>query len=162
MASLDPELLRIELVTQLPVRARWIFGETPCDWDFSRAQWPLHSPSSSEFTGGDIPESWLRLRIFGEEDYADGGGAHPLLGIDYETGEVFGLDVERNALSVYILNSSVERFIVTFLLFDRVLRLRTETVLGLAGKVYEIDPGVFERSEWRDTADYVETLQKCA
>jgi hypothetical protein len=151
MAAPDLEPLRAMLAAQLPVRARWLIDETPCDWDFSRAQQPLRPIS----LGADVPALWRGLYIFGEEDYAEGGGARSFIGINAEAGDVFGLDLERDE-PLYVFNSTPQRFIDTFLLFDQALGQKSAAAIGLAARAQAIDPEAFERSEWRDAARHVE------
>lgn len=89
----------------------------------------------------------LSLALFGEQDYADGGGARPLLGIDTHTGEVVGLDPERDSC-LYLLNTNLEAFIRMFTLFDNFVRLRRGTVAELSSGARAIEPSAFDRSAW--------------
>jgi hypothetical protein len=89
------------------------------------------------------------LRIFGREDFAEGGGASPYLGVHLESGKVFGLDVERQRMQMFLLNSNVDRFIRTFLLLDQTLRLGEPSQEQILVRLSKIDPDAFERSEWR-------------
>jgi hypothetical protein len=98
---------------------------------------------------------WRELFIFGEEDFAEGGGASPFVTIQSQTGMVFGLDVERDGDATFLLNSSVSHFIETFRVFDEVLRTGTASPSGLLERVRAADPDAFERSEWRDAAEHV-------
>ena len=150
---------RGQLLSSLPAKARWLLGETPLEWRFERAQQPLQPLTSADISSGAIPAHWLPIHIFGEYSYADGGGATAFLGIDIQTGQVRGLDVERDDSSaVFLLNSTVQQFIDTFLLFSHVLVHRSEAVAELAANAKAIDPAVFPNSSWRVLADHVETL----
>ena len=104
---------------------------------------------------GRIEEHWISLRIFGEEDCGEGGGASPYLGVHSESGEIFGLDVERERSHMFLLNSNIDRFIQTFLALDRALRVEGRPNARIAEHLRQIDPTAFERSEWRFLANYI-------
>ena len=110
---------------------------------------------AGDVVGSAVEEQWTSLRIFGEEDYAEGGGASPYLGVHSESGEIFGLDLEREMSQMFLLNSDIDRFILTFLVLDRVLRLGGPPEAQIGARLEQIDPGVFEHSEWRLLSDYV-------
>jgi hypothetical protein len=151
----DFESIRVRIVTRLPIRVRWLVNGTPLDFDFSRSQSPLRPITASDVVGGPVEEEWTSLRIFGEEDYGEGGGASPYLGVHSGSGEIFGLDVERETSHMFLLNSDVDRFIQTFLALDQALRLGGPPVAQVGERLKQIDPGAFERSEWRLLSDYV-------
>jgi len=104
------------LAARLPARARWRLGDSPLDWDFSRAAHPLEAlpEDHAQTLAAILPNDWRELLIFGEDDYAEGGGAQSFLTVHTRTGEVFGVDGERDA-PVYFLSSSVTAFVETFL-----------------------------------------------
>jgi len=147
------------LAARLPPRARWLLGDSPLDWDFSRAAHPLEAlpEDHAQTLAAILPNDWRELLIFGEDDYAEGGGAQSFLTVHTRTGEVFGVDGERDA-PVYFLSSSVTAFVETFLLFDRVLRGGVGTASELAEAARAVDPRGFDRSEWRDLAQYMAAL----
>jgi hypothetical protein len=151
----DIEPIRLEVVTRLPVRVRWLVSGTPLDFDFSRSKAPLRPIVAVDVAGGAVEEQWASLRIFGEEDYAEGGGASPYLGVHSESGEIFGLDVEREISQMFLLNSDIDRFIQTFLALDRVLRTGGPPDAQIGERLEQIDPGAFAHSEWRLLSDYV-------
>ena len=161
MDSAALKKLQVELASQLPLSSRWIINGTPMDWNFSRVQQDLRPLGKSEVSGGyDIPESWSLLYLFGESDYAEGGGSHSHVGIHIQTGAVCGLDIEREDQSVvYLLNSCVEKFIGTFLALNEAFHKRTEPHTDFFAKLETIDPDVFPQSEW---ALYVEMLSERA
>src|SRR5215471_15351631 len=136
----DIESIRLRIVTRLPVRARWLVNGTPLDFDFSRSQTPLRTITASDVVGGPVEGEWTSLRIFGEEDYAEGGGASPYLGVHSESGEIFGLDVEREMSQMFLLNSDIDRFIQTFLALDRVLRRGEPPDAQIGERLEQIDP----------------------
>jgi hypothetical protein len=129
------------------------------DFDFTRSQRPLLPLLDSDLNGGDIDAQWTVLDLFGEEDYAEGGGASPLLGVHRETGQIFGLDVERESSQMFLLNSDADRFIRTFLLFDDVLRAGKLPAGDVAKRAREVDPGTFQGSEWQELAEYLKFLE---
>lgn len=111
---------------------------------------------ASDFNSATVIEKeWASLRIFGEDDYAEGGGGSAYLGVHSESGEFFGLDVERHTSEMFLFNSDVDRFIQTFLALDRVLRPGGLADARIRERLKEIDPDAFERSEWRLLCDYV-------
>ena len=159
LTSHEIEALRVELSTRLPIRARWLIGETPLDWDFSRAKRQLKLLTSLEFPGWDIPDEWRQFYLLGEENYSEGGGASPYLGVLAETGAVYELDVERDTRpGALLLNSSVTRFIDTFYIFDQSLGQGIDSPLNISGRVRALDPEVFNQSEWKLLAEYLESL----
>jgi hypothetical protein len=100
-----------------------------------------------------MEETWASLYLFGEQDYAEGGGAAPYLGIDTITGAVRGLDLDSSRL--FLLNSDIGAFIKTFHLFDEALRLRTSPLNSIAAVASRIDPHAFEQSEWSELVAYL-------
>jgi len=155
LSAIDTEELRLTIVRRLPRRARWLFEQTPWDWDFSRAARPLQAvPDDDAAKWMEVlPPDWRQMLIFGEEDFSEGGGASPLLTVHAETGVVFGLDVEREGTAVFLLNSSIPAFIETFLLFDNVLRVGGTAAARFRDHVQAVDPKSFQRSEWRGLID---------
>lgn len=111
--------------------------------------------TASDIVSGPIEAAWTSLRLFGEQDYAEGGGASPFLGVDLDSGEIFGLDVEREKSQMFLLNSDVDRFIQTFLALDGALRLGALRDAQIGQRLRQIDPGAFDRSEWQLLSDYV-------
>ena len=155
---IDFELVRQEVARRLPARVRWLVRGVPWDFDFSRSRAPLRPVAPTDLNGCSIAAEWTTLYLFGEEDYAGGGGTSPYLGVHRDTGEVFGLDVEREESQVFILNSNVDRFIRTFQKIDELLR-RAPVVSGMLSRaLMEIDPDAFQHSEWRDFFSYVEAV----
>ena len=153
---IDPESARQEVARRLPAHVRWLIRGVPLDFDFSRSHAPLRPIAPTDLSGCGIEDEWTTLYLFGEEDYADGGGASPYLGVHRDTGSICGLDVEREESHVFILNSNVDRFIRSFQKIDEMLR-HTPVVSGMLSRaLMEIDPDVFQHSEWRDFSSYVE------
>jgi hypothetical protein len=105
-----------------------------------------------------LPADWQQLFIIGEEHYD--GGASPFIAAHGGTGEVLGLDIERDGTAAYFLNSSVGAFIETFLLFDQVVGSRAAMAAGLTERVRAADPHGYPRSEWRDAVEHVEMVSR--
>jgi hypothetical protein len=152
---IEIESIREQIVTRLPVRAQWLISGTSLDFDFSPSQGTLHPVTTTDVVGDTVEEQWTSLRIFGQQDYAEGGGASPYLTVDADTGEIFGLDVERTTSQLFLLNSNIDRFIQTFLALDRMLHLGGLPDADIAARLKTIDPDAFERSDWRVISDHV-------
>ena len=152
----DIESIRLQIVTRLPVRVRWIVNEVPLDFDFSLSKAPLEPVKPSYFNSVTvIDKEWSSLQIFGGYDFAEGGGARPYLGVHSDSGAIFGLDAELETSPMFLFNSDIDRFIQTFLALDRALGIGGRPDVQIAEKLKQIDPGVFEHSEWRLLCDYV-------
>lgn len=146
---IDLEIIRSQIRANLPIQTRWYINSTPLNFDFSRSASALSSITARDIIGGSVEPEWTALRIFGESDYADGGGAQAGLSIHVETGEIFGLDVERHTVPMFLFNSNITSFIQTFLTLDRAFRLGTHSTGQLKELLTPLDPITFERSEWR-------------
>lgn len=151
---IDPETIRLEITKRLPIRTRWMVAGVALDFDFSFSRVPLRPITAVDEIGCEIEESWTALYLFGEQRYD--GGASPFLGVHRNTGEICGLDVEREKSQVFLLNSDVEKFIRTFRRFDELLRGSSLAPGVLSRELRTIDPDAFQRSDWRDFADYIE------
>ena len=152
------EELRLVIASHLPVHSRWLVRETAVRWDFSRAAEPLRPLSEEDAaTWAEVlPPDWRQILIFGEEDVAEGGGASPLLGVHAQTGEVLGIDIERERSAVFHFNSSVSAFVDTFLLFEKALRAGGLSPSDLRDRICSTDLGAFDRSEWRELVEYLD------
>lgn len=93
-------------------------------------------------------EEWFSLLIFGDYNYAKGGGAHPWLGIRKSGGTVYGLDPERDD-ALFFLNSSIMEFVRTFSLLNEYLSTSKRLPDDLATRVRDIDPEAYAKSDWR-------------
>lgn len=150
--KLDRGVVQAAIVAGLPARARWVINGTPLDYDFTVASRGLRELPND--TVGSADEDWFNLLIFGEYDYAEGGGAHPWLGIHQANGFVYGLDPKR-AVPMFLLNSSIERFIRTFRFLDESLSRGKQLPLDLEARVRELDPEAYPESDWRSLVDYL-------
>ena len=151
----DLESIRLQITSRLPARVRWLINGTPLDFDFSRAQAPLKPVTPADLNGLGIDDSWQHLCLFGQENFAEGGGANPYLAVDRDTGQIFGLDVERDSAQLFLLNSDIERYILTFQRFDQALRLKTLGPDRFLDELRKIDPCAFARSDWRSLSNHI-------
>jgi hypothetical protein len=137
-----------ELLRRLPRRRRWKVQATPLDFDFSPG---LRGPAPLDRDAYDFPleAAWLQLAIFGEYDYAEGGGAHVLLGVRERDGRVYGLDFERDEKPMFLLNSGLEAFIETFECLDAHLRKGRALPSDIEKHLRAIDPKAYPSSDWK-------------
>src|SRR5262245_41213574 len=116
--------MQSELNAGVPGQARWIIEDTPLDFDFSIGHGGPRRLSAADFNEHTpLPAEWSDLFLFGETDYADGGGASMYLAVRAGDEAVCGLDVERDQPLV-LFNSSLERFIKTFIAVDAFFQQR--------------------------------------
>ena len=140
-------------MTTLPRRARWHIRDTPLDFKFARAERALAPLHEAEINGRIEPE-WASLFVFGEQSFAEGGGARPFLGIERGTGHVLGLDVERESSCLFLYNSDLDRFIQTFEILDGAIRSGTPPLHTLSTRAARIDVA-FAESEWARLLGYL-------
>jgi hypothetical protein len=153
--EIDVERMRATLQKGLPVRARWLLHGEPLAFDFSCATRPLRHLAESELVVGSVRPEWAALLVFGESDFADRGGAQPLLCVAEDTGRVYGLDVERDGAPLYLFNSDVDRFVATFALFDGALRRGAPTLDALDAQAEAIDPDAYRESDWPSLVEHL-------
>jgi hypothetical protein len=131
MANVDVERIRRELEVRLPLKARWLLHGVPLAFDFSRARSPLRPLGPSDVVGCDLEREWRTLWVFGEQDFADGGGACPYICVHGDNGRIYGLDVERSSDHMFLFNFNADGFVRTFTVLDGALR--REEREGLTG-----------------------------
>lgn len=153
--AIDVELVRLAALQGLPLKSRWMINATPLDFDFGRSQQPLQTLSSSDVNGCDITKEWAALYIFGEDKFAEGGGGSSWFGVHNDTGEVFGLDLERETSPMFFLNSGIGQFVKTFRVFNEALNLGTLALGDLRHSALRADPLSFVNSEWRVLAEHL-------
>jgi hypothetical protein len=134
------------LTAGLPVRARWMIDGTPLDFEFTVGRLGLCRLPIEVLEGSDAASS--ELLVFGERDFADGGGARPWLCVRERDGSVYGFDPEREQ-PVFLLNSSVERFVATFRLFNDHLAKNEPLPPDCESRLRAIDGEAYPKSEWR-------------
>ena len=115
------------------------------------AKWGLSDADVAEIEQGSD------LIVFGMWNYNEGGGARPALVVRQSDGKVFGVDVEAND-PLFVLNSSLEAFILTFCLLDKYLGHGQPIPADLNSLVRNLDPTVYSESDWRDLLDHVAAL----
>jgi hypothetical protein len=152
MTDVDLEHLRLQLLKQLPDQVFWRVKDMRVAFDFRRAALPLKSVSASD-VAGPFNDQWMHIHVFGERSVGDVDGPRSFLGILDSSGEVVGLDVDRDGAPLYRLNTRVNAFIDTFLAFDKGVRLTAPSTALLAAEAERIDPGTFRDSGWRRLAD---------
>jgi SUKH-4 immunity protein len=152
--ELDRKTTETAIVSGLPAQARWMINGTPLDFDFSVAGHGLRRLPDEAIEAGDVEASDLLL--FGEQDFAEGGGACPWLCVRKRDGSVYGFDPERDK-PMFLLNTSIERFIATFRLLDEHLGSNAELPSDCESRLRAIDPDAYRRSDWRSL---VECLRK--
>jgi hypothetical protein len=138
----------------LPLRRRWTFDGTPLDWDFSASRRGL-GPLDKSAYDFRLKPAWLQLLIFGEYDYAEGGGANPFLGIRSVDGAVFGLDFERDRQPLFLLNSDLSAFVETFEALDAYLRRARRLPEDIDETLRAIDKAAYRRSDWKPFIGFV-------
>ena len=153
--TLDLTAVRDTIVQGLPLKARWVLHETPMDFDFSWGHGGLRHLERSWLTFEPTDASWFGLLLFGEYDYSEGGGARPFLCIRESDGAIYGLDVERDRDALFVLNSSIGRYVETFRYLHHYLSRPSALPADLLARVQAIDPEAYPASEWRDLALYV-------
>lgn len=133
------------LASALPARSRWMLDGTPLDFEFTVALQGLRSLPDDVLRFDD--GTWSDLLVFGEYDYAEGGGANPFLCVRAGDGSVCGLDVERDT-AIFPLNSSVDGFVATFRMLDSHLAQGKPLPPDCASQLRTIDPGIDPDSDW--------------
>jgi len=143
--ELNRDVTETTIVSGLPAHARWLINGTPLDFDFSAAADGLRG-LPDEVIEADAGVS--DLLVFGEQNFAEGGGACPWLCVRMRDGSVYGFDPEREN-PMFLLNSSIERFIATFRLLDEYLRTNAKLPLDCESRLRAIDPNTYPKSDWR-------------
>jgi hypothetical protein len=144
--ELDRNITEAAIVSRLPVQARWMINGTPLDFDFSVAGHGLRGLPDETIEAENNGAS--DLLVFGEQDFAEGGGARPWLCVSKRDAAVFGFDPERGN-PLFLMNSSVERFITTFRLLDEYLGKNVPLPSDCESRLRTIDPDAYPRSDWR-------------
>jgi hypothetical protein len=144
--ELDRKAVETALASGLPAEARWMIGGTPLDFEFPVARLGLRGLPDVAPEVGEALAS--HLLVFGEQDFAEGGGARPWLCVRKSDGWVYGFDPDREA-PAFLLNSSAERFIATFALLDAHLGKNEPLPPDCESRLREIDPEAYPSSDWR-------------
>jgi hypothetical protein len=142
----DRKAIETAVTSGLPVHARWLIDGTPLDFDFSIAGRGLRGLPAEVIEAGDAGAS--DLLVFGEQDFAEGGGARPWLCIRKPDGSVSGFDPEREG-PIFPLNSSIEQFVATFRLLNEHLGKNEQLPSDCESRLRAIDPEAYPSSDWR-------------
>ena len=102
-----------------------------------------------------LKPAWLKLLMFGEYDYAEGGGANPFIGIQPKDGAVFGLDFERDRQPMFLLNSGLDAFVDTFHALDVYLGKGRRLPEDIDRRLHAIDRTAYDRSDWKPFVVFV-------
>jgi hypothetical protein len=132
-------------LASLPIQSRWMFDGTPLDFKFTVARDGLQ-PLPEDVLGFN-DGSWSDLLVFGEDDYAEGGGARTLLCVREGDGSVYGLDLERD-IPLFPLNSSAASYAATFRLLDQHLAHSKPLPPDCENQIRAIDPQLPPDSDW--------------
>jgi hypothetical protein len=151
--TVDLNAIQAAIVAGLPITAKWTVGETSLDFDFSVAQDGLPPLPDDALEDGET--AWLDLRVFGDFDVADGGGANPYVCIRQSDGAVYGLDLERDTEGMFLFNSSIDQFIETFVLLDQYLSKGKSLPSPAEVRVKGVDPAAYPHSEWKLLVDHL-------
>jgi hypothetical protein len=135
------------VLARLPATVCWTLSAVSWSFNFERVRSELLPATTMDAIGHAVDPDWSSLYLFGEEYYD--GGASPVLGIQLPSGEVRGLDLERDRAPVFFLNSGAREFVDTINALDRTLRLGALPAGELRSVLASIDPAGFPRSEWQ-------------
>jgi hypothetical protein len=139
-------------IDTLPVQAHWSIKGTPLSFDFSAAHGGLRTlPKEASELGN---AEGAALLVFGEQDFAEGGGGHPWLCFCKQDGSVWGFDPERKQ-PMFLLNSSIERFIATFGFLHAYLEKNARLPANSKSHVQNLDPDAYSTSDWRLLVEYL-------
>jgi hypothetical protein len=148
--EVDWKSIETVVASSLPLRARWIVNGTSLDFDFSLLGQGLRTLPDEPVAVGDEMKS--DLLIFGQQDFAEGGGARPWLCVRKRDGWVYGFDPDEDK-PLFLLNSSIERFVATFQFLNEHLRKNEPLQLDCESHLRIIDPEAYPMSEWRLLAE---------
>src|SRR5262245_24053838 len=145
------------VTAELPVHARWIINGTPLDFEFTVSQLGLQKLPVEVLEDAAASE----LLVFGKQDFAEGGGARPWLCVRQRDGSVYGFDPEREQ-PMFLLNSSVERFVATFRLFNDYLAKDRPLPVDCESRLKAIDGEAYPSSDWRLLVECLGSAEKGA
>jgi hypothetical protein len=119
---------------------------TPLDFEFPVARTGLRRLPEDVLESSDTASS--ELLVFGEQDFAKGGGASAWLCVRECDGSVNGFDPEREE-PVFLLNSAIDRFVATFRLLNDHLATSKRLPQNCDSRLRVIDPEAYPNSEWQ-------------
>jgi hypothetical protein len=148
-----------KLAAGLPVRARWMINGTPLDFEFMVGRLGLQRlPDEVLDAGGPYGSELL---VFGEQDFAEGGGARPWLCVRERGGSVYGFDPEPEE-PMFLLNSSVEQFVATFRLLNNYLAKNRLLPPDCESRLRAIDCEAYPHSDWRLLVECLRSAERNA
>jgi hypothetical protein len=147
--------MRTFVLDRLPRRARWNICGSALDFAFLPEGLDLRQIDPGDIVGGPIPEEWAGCWVFGMYNYADGGGASPWIAVRERDGFVCGLDAEREGSAPFIFNSSLDRFISIFNLFNGHFPANQALARDTVLQARALDADAFDNSEWRMLCDLI-------
>ena|ERR1700677_2385022 len=157
---LDIGAIQQSVISDLPIRVRWMLKNTYAVFDFSPAKTALQVLAPTDVVG--VEENWTKkwadYLIFGKSDYSEGGGGStPLLAIDRNNGKIYELDVEQDedAKVLTLLNSSMAQFIKTFRCLGKFLEKGEPLPKSIEGDLRVIDSEAYPTGNWRFLVDYL-------
>lgn len=157
--ELNFKMIQSAIANDLPPKAQWTpepDQTPPIDYSFCSELCPVLN-ELQQLPDDMREEAWNELLIFG--GYSIEGGAAQWLCIHKTTGLVYGLDLEREANAMYLVNSCIERFIETFNTLNYYLGNGNPMPSEIETRLREIDPETYPQSEWRDFVDYVMSIR---
>jgi hypothetical protein len=155
--EIDPTTIQTAVASRLPSQARWFLDGATLDFDFSPARDHLRALPDGA-TPIDQNDPALGLLVFALQDFAEGGGAQPWLCVRKNDGWICGFDPDDDD-PIFILNSSIARFIETFLFLNQHLGNNEPLPSDCANRLLEMDPEAYSTSNWRMLAEYPPNAQ---
>ena len=153
--ELDRKTIETVLASGLPECARWLLDGATLDFQFTVSRLGLRRLREEERPSDDAPSN--ELLVFGEQDFAEGGGAHPWLCARMPDGWICGFDPDNDDDPVFLLNSSAERFVATFRVLNEYLASGAPLPPDCSTRLQAIDPEAYPSSDWRELAEHLES-----
>jgi hypothetical protein len=125
---------------------------TPLDFEFTVGRIGLYRLPNEVLESSHTASS--ELLVFGEQDFAEGGGARPWLCVRERDGSIYGFDPEREEPE-FLLNSSLDRFMMTFRLLNDYLAKNKPLPRDCETRLRAIDPESYPDSDWRLLMEYL-------
>ena len=113
--GIDRKATEAALASGLPYRARWMVEGEPLDFRFMVCRHGFYTLPDAVIANAGT--ATCELLVFGEQDYAEGGGSRSWLCVRKRDGAVYRFDPEFEE-PLLLLNSSVPQFVATFRALD--------------------------------------------
>ncbi len=150
--EINPQHIQEYVVSNLPEEARWFIDGTTLDFNFSPSRSDL-CPLPDGPDPADQEDPANDLLIFGRQDFAEGGGAQPWLCLRTTDGWICGFDGDCDDEPIFILNSSIQRFVETFLFLSQYFQKKEALPANAGERLSEIDPVANATSNWTSLVD---------